>query len=132
MPFFSRSKRQPAPQALPAGTKIFTGAPAEPLPPEVISELSAGCAADTRIQAAYAYWMYVPLPDEVPHHCIGLTVQEPVSEAEFTALTTALWSRIRHLAPAGVPIDFNRVTETIAPPGSVSAFFTRTAEHPTF
>jgi hypothetical protein len=96
------------------------------LPQALLSELAQACAADSRIQVAYVFWMYVQLPGEVAHHCIGLSVEDHVSATDFEALIAAVWGRIAALAPSDVPIDFQRFTEAAPPSDSILPFFTRT------
>jgi hypothetical protein len=101
------------------------GEAANPLPPELLSELAEACAADPRIDVAYVFWLFVQLPGEIPHHCVGLFVDDRVNDSEFESLIGVLWTRIAALAPSDVPIDFQRFTDASDVPDPVPPFFTR-------
>jgi SseB protein C-terminal domain len=127
MRFRSRRDRPTTAEVVPAGTQIFIGEPAVPLPSAVLAELADACAADDRVAAAYAFWIYVQLPGEEPHHCVAIRVDDSLSEPDFEALVASLWTRIAALAPSDAQIDFRRLSDGDPAPDGIPPLFTRTA-----
>jgi hypothetical protein len=89
VPFFKRGREVEPPP----GTPQFIGRAKEPLPAPVVDVLSAACADDARVAAAYLYWSMLALPGEVPHHAVGLVLADAVADSEQRQITDAIYAK---------------------------------------